>query len=147
MIPGLSTAKLIGLGLVALVIVSLAVALKISHSDYLAAKAEKQLAQGQRDQAVGVANKNAQTIREVTAEREQFRAQAGAAADAFSKHKAAAYTQIAKLKKEVADATAQNECPVAPSVLAALRGLSGDGPPADGDRGAGNAPADPGRSH
>jgi hypothetical protein len=146
MIPGLSTVKLIGLAIAVLLVVGLFGWAKIEQANARKWEATAQSYAAQRDQAIGVANDNAAQLRQVTADRDRFRDQAGATAAAFQQHKAAAYIQIAKLKKEVADATAQTECPVAPSVVAALRGLSDAGAAPDGDRGADGKAADPGRS-
>ena len=147
MIPGLSTAKLIGLAVLLLFIAGLGVTIKLQSGHIDTLKAQVVAAETERDQAVGVANDNAAKLREITADRDIARAAATQAQDAFQKHKAAAYIQIARLKKEVADATAQNECPVAPSVLAALRGLSGAGQPADGDASQDGKAPGPGSAH
>src|SRR5262249_25898634 len=103
MIPGLSTAKLIGLAAVALVIAGLFAWAKIEQADAKKWQATAQSYAAQRDQAAAVADRNAAAIKAVTADRDAAVKDAGSARDALSQRMAATAAQTAKLQKEVAD--------------------------------------------
>jgi len=141
----ISAVKLIGLAVLALAVLALFGHDRLMAAQRDAARAEVAAWTSKFNEAKAAADANAAELREVSAERDSFKADATAKAETLTATRKAAYLQIGKLKKEIADATAQDECPVAPSVRAALAGLRGsDAGPADGDGSPGAAAPGPG---